>query len=248
MLTSEPQRGAGVIVPFDFALDRELWRWTPPELSLYLTRLPFAAMPMTLDLAITLSAREAMTQACRAISVPGPVAVAYACTSGSFVNGAAAADTLVGDMVAGGVPAATTTSGALVESLAHLDARRVAVVTPYIESVTTRLVDFLGEHAVGVVSTVDLGLISRIWEVSPRELVAAVRAADRPDADAVFISCTNLAAYDIIAPLERALGKPVLSANQVTMWSLIHAAGATPPESDQRLFRNSHAHVSQGRA
>jgi hypothetical protein len=30
--------------------------------------------------------------------------------------------------------------------------------------------------------------------------------------------CTNLATYDLITPLERELGKPVLTANQATMW------------------------------
>ncbi|MFF7902147.1 hypothetical protein ACIP4X_26260 [Streptomyces sp. NPDC088817] len=28
-----PQRGVGVVAPFDFALDRELWRWVPDEFS-----------------------------------------------------------------------------------------------------------------------------------------------------------------------------------------------------------------------
>jgi maleate isomerase len=45
-----------------------------------------------------------------------------------------------------------------------------------------------------------------------------VRDTDAPEADAVFVSFTSLATYDlIIAPLERELGKPVLKVNQVTM-------------------------------
>lgn len=36
-----PQRGVGVVAPFDFALDRELWRWVPDEVSLHMTRTPF---------------------------------------------------------------------------------------------------------------------------------------------------------------------------------------------------------------
>ena len=32
--------GIGVVAPHDLALDRELWRWTPEPVSLYLTRTP----------------------------------------------------------------------------------------------------------------------------------------------------------------------------------------------------------------
>jgi hypothetical protein len=74
---------------------------------------------------------------------------------------------------------------------------------------------------VRTVASVGLGLLGQIWRVSCEEVVRAVRAADRPDAQAVFISCTNLATYDVIAPLERELGKPVLTANQVTMWAAL---------------------------
>jgi maleate isomerase len=57
------------------------------------------------------------------------------------------------------------------------------------------------------------------------ETVRLVREADCSDAEAVFVSCTNLATYDVIAPLEAELGKPVLTANQVTMWAMLEAIG-----------------------
>jgi maleate isomerase len=63
-----------------------------------------------------------------------------------------------------------------------------------------------------------------------------IREADSPDAEAVFVSCTNLPTYDLIAPLERELGKPVLTANQVTMWSALRLAGATAVGPGQRLL------------
>jgi maleate isomerase len=52
-----------------------------------------------------------------------------------------------------------------------------------------------------------------------------VRDTDTAQAQAVFISCTNLPTYDAIAPLEAELGKPVLTANQVTMWSALTVIG-----------------------
>ena len=39
----------GVITPYDFALDRELWRWVPDEVTLHLTRTPHAPLPVSLE-------------------------------------------------------------------------------------------------------------------------------------------------------------------------------------------------------
>jgi maleate isomerase len=229
------QHGVGVVAPFDFALDRELWRWTTDDVSLYMTRLPYVPVPVTVEMASALSDHSIVRQATRDVLAPEPLVVAYACASGSFIRGAAGEQALRDAMLSAGAPAATTTSSALVESLRLLDARRIAVVTPYIDSVTDRLVSFLDEHGVTVVSRVGLGLLNHIWKVGYSEITNAVGAVDRPDAEAVFISCTNVPTYDIIAPLERKLGKPVLTANQVTMCSALRAMGWPTAGTDQML-------------
>jgi maleate isomerase len=229
------QHGVGVVAPFDFALDRELWRWAPDDVSLYMTRLPFVPVPVTVEMASALSEHDIVRRATRDVLAPEPLAVAFACASGSFVHGAVGERLLSGSILSAGAPAATTTSGALVESLQLLGARRIAVVTPYIDAVTERLIWFLGEHGIEVVSSIGLGLLSHIWKVGYSEIVAAVTAVDRLDAEAVFISCTNVPTYDIIAPLERRLGKPVLTANQVTMCSALRAMGSQAVGLDQWL-------------
>ncbi|MGS2591922.1 aspartate racemase/maleate isomerase family protein [Streptomyces hebeiensis] len=37
--------------------------------------------------------------------------------------------------------------------------------------------------------------------------------------------CKALPTYEAVAPLERELGKPVISANQATMWALLRSVG-----------------------
>ena len=223
------------MAPFDFALDRELWRWAPDDVSLHLTRLPFVPVPVTVEMAAALSDHETVRRATRDLLAPEPLVVAFACASGSFVHGAEGERLLSQSILAAGAPAAMTTSGALVESLALLDVRRIAVVTPYIDSVTDRLLAFLGEHRIEVVSSVGLGLLNHIWKVGYSEVVAAVAAVDGPEAEAVFISCTNVPTYDIIAPLERMLGKPVLTANQVTVCSALRSMGSRAMGAGQWL-------------
>ncbi|GAA4494218.1 Asp/Glu/hydantoin racemase [Actinoallomurus oryzae] len=229
------QVGVGVVAPFDFALDRELWRWAPDHVSLYMTRLPFVPVPVTVEMASALADVDTVRRATRDVLAPEPLVVAFACASGSFVHGAEGERLLSQSILDAGAPAATTTSGALVESLRLLGVSRIAVVTPYIDSVTDRLLTFLGEHGIETGSSVGLGLMNHIWKVGYSEVVAAVRAVDRPDAEAIFVSCTNVPTYDIIAPLERALGKPVLTANQVTMCAALRAMGAQAMGTGQWL-------------
>jgi maleate isomerase len=229
------QSGVGIVAPYDFALDRELWRWAPDDISLYVTRLPFVPVPVTVDQASALSDGDNVARATRDLLAPEPLVVGYACASGSFVHGAAGQRRLRQSILDAGAPEAVTTSGALIQALTALDIRRIAVVTPYVDSVTERLLGYLGEHGVESTSSVGLGLLNHIWKVAYSEVVQAVRDADRPDAQAVFISCTNVLTYDIIAPLERMLGKPVLAANQVTMWAAMHAIGRQPVAHGQYL-------------
>jgi maleate isomerase len=219
------QRGIGVIAPYDLALDRELWRWTPPEASLHVTRTPFVPVPVTTEQAGLVADEEMVRGVTRDLLVPEPEVVAYACTSGSFVAGAGGERALVEVMLAAGAPAAVTTSGALVDALWALGAGRVAVATPYVVEMTSLLEVFLVEHGVDVVASTGLGLPGEIWKVPYRHVVEMVRAADRPDVEAVFVSCTNLPTYDIIGPLEQELGKPVLTANQVTIWAALRLMG-----------------------
>lgn len=235
------QGGVGVVVPFDFAVDRELWRWTPDSVQLHVTRTPFVPSPMTEDMARAISQPAPVGQATRDVLLPEPGVVAYACASGSFVDGTAGEAALVDLMTAAGAPRAVTTAGGLVQALTQLQVRRVALVTPYIDALNDLLVAFLDAHDVQTVASTGLGLLGQIWRVSDEELLESVRAVDCPEAEAVFISCTNLTTYDLIAPLERELGKPVITANQVTMWAALRALGLRASGPGQWLIERAPA-------
>ncbi|RII19676.1 Arylmalonate decarboxylase [Streptomyces sp. YIM 130001] len=234
-----PQRGIGIVAPFDFALDRELWRWVPDEISLHLTRTPYVPVEVSLDLARLVSEHATLRDAVRALNAAEPEVIAYACTSGSFVDGMAGERTMSAAMESAGEVPSLTTSGAVLEALAELDARRIALVTPYTQSVTGALEDFLGEAGVEVTGRSSLGLTRHIWKVPYKDVVGMAREALVGDADALFISCTNLATYDAIPQLEAELRIPVISANQVTMWAALRRLGTTPVGPYQALIDDS---------
>jgi maleate isomerase len=230
------QVGVGVVIPYDFALDRELWRWVPAQVSLHLTRTPYQDIPVSVAQAMAVGDRETVARCTRDLLVVEPAAVAYGCTSGSFIGGLAGEAALVAGMVESGAPVAVTTSGALTAAAHALGVKKMGVVTPYDESVGAKLRAYLNEAGVEVTAQNDMGLTERIWTM-PYEVTADLaRRTAQGGEDAVFLSCTNLRTYDLIASLEQELGVPVITANQVTMWAVLAAAGVAAVGPGQSLL------------
>lgn len=234
-----PQRGIGIVAPYDFGLDREIWRWVPDEVSLHITRTPRLLVTVTVPMAERVSEPGVVQQATEGVLAVEPDVVAYLCTAGSFVRGVAGERMLRRAMLDAGAPQAVTTSGALLEALRRLGIARLAVATPYIDSVSERLHDYLDQAGVTVVGNAHLGMDGRIWQLPYQQVIDLVRVADAPSAEAVFVSCTNTPTYDLIPALEERLGKPVLTANQVTLWAALHSIGLSAPSLDQLLFRRT---------
>jgi len=228
--------GIGVVAPHDLALDRELWRWTPDPVVLYLTRTPALELEVGADLAQALRDPDALAGGCREVAVADPRVTVYLCTSASFVEGLAGERELVSVMERAGARRALTTSGALLEALEALGARRVAVATPYDAELTARLCDFLAAAGHEVVSSALLGMGEDIWRVSSESVEELVGALPLADAEAVVISCTNLPTYDVIPALERSTGLPVVSANLASIWAALRAVDALPAGRPERLF------------
>lgn len=225
----------GIVVPFDMALDREMWRWTPADVSLLFTRTPYEPLPVTVAMAEAVGDIAVVERGVRDLATVGPAAYAYGCTSGSFVHGLAGEHRLREAMSSAGGAPAVTTSGALLQALAELGIDKVAIATPYDTAVTDRLSAFLEEDGHAVVGVGHLGLQAGIWTVSYAETARLIRCTDTREADAVLVSCTNLPTYDLIAPLEKELGKPVITANQATMWAALRMLGRTLEGRDQLL-------------
>jgi maleate isomerase len=228
--------GIGVVAPFDLALDRELWRWTPDPVSLYVTRTPYIDTAVSLELAEELADLDAIASASRDVSIPEPEVTAYLCTSASFVAGMDGEARLRDAMRAGGARDAITTSGAMLEAIQAIGARRVAVGTPYDAELTQRLVEFLAQAGIETTGTGHLGLGSGIWRVSADAVRELALRLPLDGADAVFLACTNLPTYDVIPALEAELELPVLSANLVTMWAALRRVGRLADGRPERLF------------
>lgn len=233
------RKGIGLVAPFDFALDDECWRWLPAETSLYVTRTArLEDTAVTAELAEAVGDTKVVMPCVASLISSEPSSVAYACTSGSFVGGIAGETLLRKAMVQAGAKEAVTTSGALLEALNHLGLKKIAIATPYNEELTRLLADFLKSAGIEVVKAGYLNSEQDIMHIGYDAVKNMADIVDHPEAEAVFFSCTNLRTFDIITELEQKLGKPVLSANQVTMWAALKAGGIAMPNIPQTLFRS----------
>lgn len=156
-------------------------------------------------------------------------ALAYSCTSASIVIGVDAVRASVCAQRPG-VPCATPITGAL-SGMARLGVRRVAMLSPYIEEVTAPMRRFVEAHGIEVVALRSFNLEREIdlARLAPHAIYDAALRLDRPDVEAIFIPCTAIRAVEVIEPLERALGKPVLSSIQTLFWEAVRFAGYAAP-------------------
>lgn len=183
------------------------------------------------DALLDLGRHERLSEGVTRLCAAKPDAVMWACTSGSFVFGPDGAREQAGGVAsAAGVPASST-SIAFVDALHHLGIRRVAVAASYPDDVATRFVEFLTADGIQVVSMAshDIVTAAEVGTLAPERVTAMVTAADHPDADAVLVPDTAMHTLSVIDALQEAVGKPVLTANQVTVWKGLKLAGVTGP-------------------
>lgn len=182
------------------------------------------------DALLDIGGDDVLAAGARELASQGLDSIVWACTSGSFVFGPEGARDQVAKLQrAAGVPASST-SFAFVDACRRLGVSSVAVGATYPPDVAGRFVQFLTHHDISVltVSARDIITAAEVGTL-PGDLVldfAAAVAGDAPDADAVLLPDTALHTVDLLDALEERVGKPVLTANQVSIWSGLRLAGA----------------------
>lgn len=173
---------------------------------------------------------DRLADGARALAPLRPVAVVWACTSGSFVFGWTGAHEQVAQLAAAaGVPA-TSTSLAFVAAAQALGLRRVAVVATYPDDVARLFAEFLSDGGISVTSLRSHGIVTaaEVGTVGGGALLEMALAGADPDADAVLLPDTALHTVDHVAALERTIRRPVLTANLVSAWAGLRLAGLRP--------------------
>lgn len=232
-------RRFGLIVPAgNMALEWEFSRHLPAGFAFNTAR----AMRRTddgLTAASLLAMGEAALPAAQSLMRTRPELILYGCTSGSFVEGA---QDIPARITAETGIACITTSEAVIEALRMVGARSIVLLTPYPDAVNQSEIRFLTQAGIAVTlcDSLPCGPDHPIGAVSDDETVAlALRHVSAiREADALFISCTNLLTLDRIALLESVLGRPVVTSNLASLWAVLRQLGHRDWQGpDWRLMR-----------
>ena len=219
----------GVLVPSGNAVaEPELRAMLPPEVGMVVTRLPLRGSSEAELLAMAGS----LESAAGLLADARPDAIAFHCTAVSTFDPAMADGLRRRIKAATGLPALAT-ADALLAAVAKLGARRVLLVTPYIEAVHAREAAFLEANGARVVGGSCMGSNSNaeIAGISPAAIGAQARAAlaAAPHADLCLVSCTAIRSGAAIGGMEAELGVPVVTSNQALAWYAMRALGLLEP-------------------
>ena len=214
----------GVLVPSGNSVaETELRAMLPDEVTMLTTRLALRGSSEAELLAML----GDLDHAAALLGHAEPDAIAFHCTAVSTF-----APHLAGE-IRGRINAATgrpaiATADAILAAFRVLETRRVLLVTPYIEPVHRREIDYLTAHGLTVVGGHCLGIDTNteMSRIAPEAIAAQVReAASNVATDACFISCTAIRSAGLIEPLEASLGVPVITSNQVMAWHALCRMG-----------------------
>jgi maleate isomerase len=219
-----------VVPPGNVAMERELPRYLADSVVMNVNRLSRPTPAVTKESLLVMIASLDQAVCDLSMCYPKPSIIIYGCTSGSFVSGPGKEADLAKRITGLVDIPAVTTSTAVLMGLRAVGAKRVFLLTPYIDDVTAHEVTMLEHHGfpVGGVDSfrcLDTRDIAKISTGQVEELMLR-HADDVKRCDAVLISCTQLLTMDKIDALEKALGKPIVTSNQSSLWAALKLIGA----------------------
>ncbi len=212
----------GLIVPsLNVTIEPEFNAYAPTGVSVHATRL---FLPRG-DKEHLIQMSEDTEAACDLLATARVNVIAYACTTGSLIEGLPWEKSLAKRMESRIRVPAVTTASAVIDALNKLHISKVAVGTPYIEEVNMAEKKFLEENGIEVTRISGLGHLEgeALHKEPPETAFKLAMKVDSGNAEGIFLSCTDLKTFPILGSIEKSLGKPVVSSNSATLWKCLEA-------------------------
>ena len=221
----------GILVPpGNPTVEPELYRMVPDGVSLHFARLqsPTPDGPAGGAAGMeerTRAYREGLDGPTAALGQVRPAVIVLAHTASSYAVGVGGEQPLVDRVTRLGGAPALLAAHAVRDALRHLGVSRLALGTPYPESISRQGRAYWEASGFQIVGYHRLADVVDIYAESEERAQELARRADAPEAQAVLLSGTGLPTVAVLETLERLLGKPVISSNQACLWRALRLAG-----------------------
>jgi maleate isomerase len=171
--------------------------------------------------------------------------LAYACLVAVMAEGPGAHVDAEARLAAVADAPVVSSAGALVAALSTMDAKRVAIIAPYLRPLTAKVIAYLSATGVEVVDSISLEIADNVavGRLDPMDLVAIADRLEVRDADAVVLSaCVQMPSLPAVPVVERRLGLPVVTAATATVHQVLDRLGLDTSVPDAgALLRGSRA-------
>ncbi len=207
----------GLMVPSNnTTMERELTAWLPAGSTCATQRIPRGKGMLTQE-----TLPEYMAQALKLAEVfddPRVDVVAYGCTAAGFISGPSGDKALQRSLSNISGKSVVTTARSMVVALQEIGATKIALVTPYLDTVNTQLKAFLADGGITVkrFNSFYAQNVDELGRIEAHQVAKLARETMADDCEAMFIGCSQLPTAEILGDLEREFGRPALSSIQVT--------------------------------
>lgn len=213
----------GMILPSgNRAAEPQFHAMLPAGVSLHTTRLKLTGSSQADLLAMT----ERVEEAAELVADSGADLVVFHCTAVTTFSPDLEQSIKERVARASGKPT-TATSEAIIAALDALGAKRVVMLSPYIEAINTREVAYFRGAGFEILDCAGLDCpdAEAMMAVTPERWRQFALEHSNGSAQAYLISCTTVRSADVIEDLERDLGLPVVTSNTATAWHCLRKLG-----------------------
>tara|TARA_A100001011_G_C14155425_1_gene775846 strand:+ start:306 stop:1100 length:795 start_codon:yes stop_codon:yes gene_type:complete len=212
-----------ILMSTDLAAESDFFKMVPNGVGIHITRLKTEDHTTNETL---LRHIDNMAEAAARIQPDSkPDVISYSCTSGSIVIGE---DRIFNEIKKGAPwakPMCLVTG--VIDALRELNIKKLVVGTPYLDEINTVESIFLSKKGFDILDIQGLNLKTGIefGSVTPNFWKKFALQLDRPDADAIFLSCGGIRSLEVAEEIELKIGKPVITSNQAQFWSCLRRSG-----------------------
>ncbi len=163
---------------------------------------------------------EDLPQAVKQIGTTAPDVIVFGCTSAGALGKLSHDDAIARMIEERTGSRAVTVLRAVLMRLSSIRPQKIAVLTPYIDDLTSSIARSLAEAGFPVMKAAGMGIKANleIGRVTPEEILRFVEARLAGiDPDCLFLSCTNWRAIETIQYLQKKLGIPIVTSNQAAI-------------------------------